>query len=87
MKKKLTPMQAIKAKCIDCIVDNLSPGTHIAQIENCTDTSCALHEYRPLTSATKAINRKKRIEAMSEDERQVYLIKAEKARKLLHKKG
>lgn len=79
----MTPMKAIKLKCIDCIVCPLDKGTHIQQIENCPDASCALHAYRPLTAKTKLVLKEKRIEAMSEDERQVYLIRAEKSRKRL----
>ena len=78
---KLTPMKAIKAKCIDCIVDPIDKGTHIQQIENCTDTTCALHEHRPLTHRTKTFIKEKRIEAMSDIERQAYYNKAEIVRK------
>ena len=81
MNKKLTPMKAIKAKCTDCIVDPLDKGTHIQQIENCPDSSCALHEHRPLTAKIKAIIKQTRINAMPEVERQAYELKAEKARK------
>ena len=81
MNKKLTPMKAIKAKCTDCIVDPLDKGTHIQQIENCPDSSCALHEHRPLTARTRANIKQERINNMNPMERCAYEAKSEKARK------
>ena len=73
-------LKVIRAKCTDCIVDSLAGGTATQQIENCIDTTCALWDYRPLTSKTQALNKESRIKAMSPIERQAYEIKAEKSR-------
>ena len=77
---KRLSLKVIREKCTDCICDSLSPGTETQQIEDCTDSACALWDYRPLTSKTQALNKEKRIKAMSPIERQAYEIKAEKSR-------
>ena len=84
MKKKLSPIKAIKAYCTGCIVDPLDKGTSIQQIENCIDTMCPLHEYRPLTLKTRAERKQKRINSMNPAERNAYEEKAELSRKRLH---
>lgn len=53
--QKLTRLQAIRAKCRDCIYDECSPGTWRQQVDACTSTDCALHEWRPRSSAPKAL--------------------------------
>ena len=77
--KRIT-LKVIKLKCSDCLYDSLAPGTETQQIENCTDMICALWDYRPLTSKTQALNKEKRIKAMTPTQRQAYEIKAEKSR-------
>lgn len=77
---KLTRQQAIKAKCEDCIYDPMTGGTNLAQIEDCPSDDCALWEYRPLTSATRAVQKQKQIELMSEGERMAYEKKADRMR-------
>lgn len=72
MSKKLTPLKAIKYKCIDCIYDPLAPGTAISQVEACKATDCPLHEFRPITIATKTRMREERVAGMSETERADY---------------
>lgn len=37
---KLTPIKAIRAKCLDCSCGSFT------EIKNCTVTNCALYEYR-----------------------------------------
>jgi hypothetical protein len=38
---RVTPRQAIKAKCLDCM------GYIIKDIRNCPSTTCELHRFRP----------------------------------------
>lgn len=38
--KKLTPIKAIRAKCLDCCC------WQVSEVRNCHITSCALHPYR-----------------------------------------
>lgn len=40
MEKRLTPMQAIRQKCIDCCCGNKS------EVRNCTAEKCSLFVYR-----------------------------------------
>ena len=84
MSEQLTRQQAINAKCKDCTHDPLAGGTWVAQVEDCTATDCALHEYRPVTEATMAARRAEKVAAMSHDQRQAYKAKAEAARRTLH---
>lgn len=39
---------AIRLKCIDCIHDNLAPGTALEQVADCPCFSCPLFPVRPL---------------------------------------
>ena len=83
----MTPMKSIRAFCEQCIVDSevSGNGSAVQQIEDCTAKDCPLYEHRALTSKTKAKLLQKRINGMSEIQRQAYNIKADKARKILHK--
>ncbi len=38
--KRLTPIKAIRAKCVDCCCGQL------AEVRNCQITKCTLHHYR-----------------------------------------
>ena len=38
--KKLTPVKAIRAKCLDCC------NGQITEVRECTTENCALHPYR-----------------------------------------
>ena len=38
--KKLTPMKAMRAKCLDCCCDSF------VEVKNCTVKTCALYPYR-----------------------------------------
>jgi hypothetical protein len=49
----MSPRQAIKAKCKQCIYDPEAGGTFLAQIEACFVQSCPLWDFRPLTLATR----------------------------------
>ena len=40
----------IEAKCIDCIVDPLAPGSWRVQVGNCNSLTCPLHDVRPRSS-------------------------------------
>ena len=40
MSKKITPMSAIRAKCIECCCGNA------AEVRRCEIADCALHPYR-----------------------------------------
>ena len=40
MRKKITPMSAIRAKCIECCCGNA------AEVRRCEIADCALHPYR-----------------------------------------
>ena len=40
MEKRLTPVKAIRAKCLDCC------GGFAPEVRRCEVTSCALHPYR-----------------------------------------
>lgn len=59
--------KCIAEKCKDCIYDSTEPGSWRYQIEQCTSTSCALFELRPMTTATakaERISRSKIIETV-----------------------
>ena len=83
----MTKQEAIRAKCIDCIYDPLAGGTHVAQIEACTMAECPLFEHRPVTSATRALRQREKIEAMNPDQRIAYECKVERLRVLRAKKS
>ncbi len=40
MEKRLTPMKAIRAKCLDCSCDQTK------EVRECNITKCSLHPYR-----------------------------------------
>jgi hypothetical protein len=40
MEKRLTPIKAIRAKCLDCSCDSFS------EVKLCPDKECALYPYR-----------------------------------------
>ena len=40
---------AIEMKCKDCIYDDKDKGTWRQQTESCTDTTCSLWVYRPVS--------------------------------------
>lgn len=44
----LTPLEAIKLKCYDCMYDPLVAGTWRQQIGCCISACCALHPHRPV---------------------------------------
>lgn len=48
MAKHLTPIKAIRAKCIDCSCSQIS------EIRDCQITSCSLHPYRMGKRPTKS---------------------------------
>ena len=75
-----SPMKAIAAKCKDCIYDPLDAGRWTQQVEGCTSTDCALHEHRPVTSATKELRKQEKIANMTPEELVKYEAKREKAR-------
>jgi len=69
-KKVLSPRQAIRAKCKECIYDPFGGGgTWIEQVEGCTSYSCPLFELRPLSRQTRLKNDEKFLASLSEGER------------------
>lgn len=40
MSKALTPIRAIRKKCLDCL------GGHYKEVRQCSSTDCTLHPYR-----------------------------------------
>lgn len=54
MTKALTPMKAMRAKCLDCTCQQM------VEVRNCTVKSCALYPYRmgrrPKTTTTEEMN-------------------------------
>lgn len=76
---KLSRQKAIEAKCRDCIVDELDTGTWRAQVTDCTDEACALHEYRPLDAKAADLAKKERYEALSDEEKAIYDKRAKEA--------
>jgi len=82
--KKLTPLKAIHAKCYDCGYDPSDKGSKQAQTEACTDTACALHEYRPLSGKTKKAIRAEKIRNFTPEEREAYKRKAQAAKLRFH---
>lgn len=82
---KLTRQQAINENCKTCIYDPLAGGTHTAQIEACTVTSCALYEYRPLTEKTKLAQREETYRNATPEMKLVLDQRREKGRETLNK--
>jgi hypothetical protein len=66
---KLTPMQAIKAKCVECNCDPKDKGTYLDQITSCVDQTCPLWSLRPLNSRSKREAKEKRMLGMSESDK------------------
>lgn len=48
--RRVSPKEAIAAKCKDCIYDPLAGGTWRQQTEECNIQDCPLWEFRPLSS-------------------------------------
>ena len=46
MEKKPTPLNAIKAKCFECMGDGWETGWK-EEIRNCSSKTCTLHGFRP----------------------------------------
>jgi len=44
----------VNAKCVDCIYDELAPGSWRKQVGNCTVTDCPLYSVRPTSSTQEA---------------------------------
>lgn len=40
--------KAIKMKCKECVYDPHAEGTWLDQVANCTSSTCALYEVRPM---------------------------------------
>lgn len=60
--------KAINDKCKDCIYDPAVGGTWREQVEACTSQkSCALWPFRPVTTASIAVNRKLKNGSSDED--------------------
>ena len=51
--RRISPRDAIKAKCKDCIHDPLAGGTWIQQVEACTFQECSLYPFRPVSRVSK----------------------------------
>ncbi len=78
--KKLSPMQAIKAKCLDCNYDPQDVGNALSQIENCICSDCSLWQHRPLTGKTKRLQREKALLLLTPDQRELLEIRRETSR-------
>jgi hypothetical protein len=63
MLKSLTPVRAIRHKCLEC------QGRHYRAIRDCTDTGCALHSYRLGTNPRRGSCPMPRIARMPQDGR------------------
>ena len=70
--KKLSPKQAIKAKCKECIYDPIGGnGTWVEQIEGCTSYSCPLYDLRPLSIKTRRKNDENYLAGLSPEGRAI----------------
>ena len=76
----LSPQKAIKEKCFDCGYDEHDTGSRHEQIENCQSTDCALYEHRPVTSKLKKKRKQEAYANMTQEEKEKYDRKVEKAR-------
>lgn len=87
MSTELTPMQAISAKCKECIYDEgaLGAGAWRQQVEDCTAPDCSLLHLRPLTTTTLAVRKAERLANMSPEELARYQKKADVARAMVAK--
>lgn len=83
--KKISAQKAINNHCKGCIYDPKAGGTAIAQIENCTVTSCELYHHRPRSSAAKAAMRQEYLLTLSPEQRLVEEKKAEESAERLRK--
>lgn len=78
--KKLNQTKAIRAKCKDCIHDELAKGRELEQITACSSTDCALWEWRPLSTPEKLRLKKERVASMSPKEKEAYKLLQDRAR-------
>ena len=76
---KLSRQKAIEAYCRECICDDLDTGTWRGQVTGCTAVDCPLYEYRPLDQEAKAIRKRERYDALSEEEKKAYDKRAKEA--------
>lgn len=76
---KLTIKQAVEQNCFDCTYDPLDVGSKHQQTENCTITTCALWEFRPVTGATKKNRHAEKLEAMTPEQRRAYDLRTQEA--------
>jgi hypothetical protein len=81
--KKMSPMQAIKLKCIDCNYDDKSTGTWAMQVESCTCVDCSLWQHRPLTGKTRRLLKEQRLSSLTPAERELFEIRGQIARENL----
>ncbi len=80
----LSPKQAIKAKCRECIYDPIGGnGTWTEQIEACTSPGCPLFELRPVTLKTRQERDKKYLASLSPTEREKVEIRRANSGKAL----
>lgn len=70
-----TRKKAIDANCKECIYDPLAGGTWLEQVEKCITPHCALYSFRPLTNATKAVERQIRFDNMTPSEQVAFTHK------------
>jgi hypothetical protein len=73
MKKTTSPQKAINLNCRSCAFDEHDKGNWRQQVEACTIIQCSLHEHRPLTTKTKAIQRELHLATLSDEQRAVLL--------------
>lgn len=83
--KKISAQKAINNHCKGCIYDPKAGGTAIAQIENCSVTSCELYHHRPRSSAAKAAMRQEFLANLTPEQRFVEEKKSEEAAERLRK--
>jgi len=85
--KKLNQTQAIRAFCTECIVDTSvgGNGKPLTQITNCTAHDCPLYHHRPLDGDAKAVEKQKKIDAMSPEEFKAYQEKCDIAKERFNK--
>ena len=50
---KVSPRQAIRAKCKDCIYDPLAGGTWLEQVAQCSIKDCPLWDFRPMPKSRR----------------------------------
>jgi hypothetical protein len=79
--KKLSPMQAIKLKCIDCCYDPQDVGNWSMQVESCTSVDCSLWQHRPMTGKTKRLQRETKLALLTPSERELFELRSQNARR------